>query len=142
MVDFFRLFVLEARAAWMLLIVLLVEYATALRGDRVARLHAGAVPPWWRDTAYLKSIRGQLVSRLYLVLVLLATLIWANAADFQGITRVVMLAAGSALVARSWLNLKTEAVARAVWKFVAPILLNKGLITLPTADEDAPPPQS
>jgi len=126
----------------MLLIVLGVEYFTALRGERVKGLAGVAVPPWWRDRAYLKTGRSLFVSRLWLVVVLMATLVWANAADFTGIVRVVMLAAGSALVARSWLNLKTDALARAVWKFVAPILLNKGLITLPTADEDAPPPQN
>jgi len=118
----------------MLLIVLGVEYFTALRGERVKGLAAGAVPPWWRDRVYLKAGRSLFVSRLWLVVVLMATLVWANAADFTGIVRVVMLAAGSALVARSWLNLKTDALARAVWRYVAPVLLSKGLAIPPESE--------
>lgn len=154
--TFLRLFLLETRAAWMLLVVMLVEYLAAVRSDRLVRLGRGAKPPFWRDATFLRECRAQLVSRLWVVLVLLSTLAWANASDFDGVSRMISLGVGSVVVARAWIHLRSDALARSIYRLVISAAVKRDLEAAapvpvpqaaavptpspPTTDDADPPP--
>lgn len=152
--SFLRLFLLETRAAWMLLVVMLVEYLAAVRADRLVRLGRGAKPPFWRDVLFLRECRAQLVSRLWVVLVLLSTLAWSNASDFDGVSRMISLGVGSVVVGRAWIHLRSDALARAVYRLVisaavkrdleatapVPVPMAATVPTPPTTDDADPSP--
>lgn len=136
--DLLALFLVEARDAWSLLILLAAELLTRARAMRVDEIRDGATPPWWRDRAFMGRCRREFVKQLYVVVGIVVTFVWANHARLDGAARLVTIAVGLTSLLRMWANLaRGDAFARLIQRAVTRVVEENAADPPPPAD---PPP--
>lgn len=107
--DFISLFLVESRSAWMLVLLLLIQFGIQLYSERQRLLRSKkANPPWFRDNAYTARVREQAVLRLYVALLLVGAVVWANAGNLGGIVRLIFISFGGGVLLMAAKDLSTS----------------------------------